>query len=44
MLKAIVESAAVKRSTAAVKSASAIAAIIGIGHLWLNNGGSKQCC
>jgi hypothetical protein len=38
MPKAMVEPAAVKPSSIAVKSP---AAIIGIGHLWLSNGDSK---
>ena len=42
MPKAMVEPAAVKPSTPAVKSPAATAAIIGIGHLWLDNGGNKQ--
>jgi hypothetical protein len=41
MPKAMVEPAAVKPSTPAVKSP---VAVIGIGHLWLSNGGSKQQC
>src|SRR5215469_8298673 len=44
MPKATVEPAAVKPSTPPVKSPAATAAIIGIGHLWLNNSGSKQQC
>lgn len=38
------EPAAVKPSTPAAKSPAATVAISGIGHLWLNNGGSKQQC
>jgi hypothetical protein len=39
------EPAAVKCSTPPpAKSPAATVAIRGIGHLWLNNGGSKQQC
>jgi hypothetical protein len=34
----------VKPSTPAVKPSTPAAAVSGIGHLWLNNGGSKQHC
>jgi hypothetical protein len=44
MPKAMVEPAALKPSASAVKSPAATAAIIGIDHLWLNNGGGKQQC
>jgi hypothetical protein len=44
MPNAMVEPAAVKPSTPAVKSPAATAAIIGIGRLWLSNGGNKQQC
>jgi hypothetical protein len=41
MPRAMVQPAAVKPSTPAVKSPAATTGIVGIGYLWLNNGGSK---
>ena len=38
------EPAAVEPSAPVVKSPTATAAIIGIGHLWLNSDANKQQC